>query len=204
MHRLGLRGGLVAVALLAAGLAPQAAAAQTLTGEKFASAEHTEAFVYDGACNPEGESTFTYYTYGSATGPVPGVVLESGTFTLASPSGPVTSYTASYTIDPDEGDDIEGTKSFTGTAAGSCSVDAYGYPSFEAQIPGTYSVTSPFAESGPASTSLQGISYFGTFASTFGASPSRPATKDDCKNGGYAQYGFKNQGECVAWVNQNT
>lgn len=25
-------------------------------------------------------------------------------------------------------------------------------------------------------------------------------TKDDCKNGGYASYGFSNQGECVSWV----
>lgn len=25
-------------------------------------------------------------------------------------------------------------------------------------------------------------------------------TKDDCKKGGYANYGFSNQGQCVAWV----
>jgi hypothetical protein len=27
-----------------------------------------------------------------------------------------------------------------------------------------------------------------------------PVTKDQCKKGGYAQYGFKNQGQCVAFV----
>lgn len=28
-------------------------------------------------------------------------------------------------------------------------------------------------------------------------------TKDDCKNGGYASYGFSNQGQCVSWVQAN-
>jgi hypothetical protein len=27
-----------------------------------------------------------------------------------------------------------------------------------------------------------------------------PTSKDQCKNGGYAQFGFKNQGQCVAFV----
>src|SRR5688500_11865249 len=29
-----------------------------------------------------------------------------------------------------------------------------------------------------------------------------PTTKEDCKNGGYAKYGFKNQGQCIKAVNQ--
>jgi hypothetical protein len=33
--------------------------------------------------------------------------------------------------------------------------------------------------------------------------PELPASKDDCRDGGYARYGFKNQGECIAWVNHN-
>ena len=33
--------------------------------------------------------------------------------------------------------------------------------------------------------------------------PELPTSKDDCKDGGYADYGFKNQGECIAWVNHN-
>ncbi|MFN8594312.1 MAG: hypothetical protein U0031_22895 [Thermomicrobiales bacterium] len=32
----------------------------------------------------------------------------------------------------------------------------------------------------------------------------RPETKADCKNGGYAKYGFKNQGRCIACVNRLT
>ena len=27
-----------------------------------------------------------------------------------------------------------------------------------------------------------------------------PQTKDDCKNGGWEQYGFRNQGQCVRFV----
>lgn len=30
--------------------------------------------------------------------------------------------------------------------------------------------------------------------------PADPVTKDDCKNGGFAQYGFGNQGQCVKFV----
>lgn len=33
--------------------------------------------------------------------------------------------------------------------------------------------------------------------------PAMPASKDDCMDGGYARYGFKNQGQCIAWVNHN-
>jgi hypothetical protein len=28
-----------------------------------------------------------------------------------------------------------------------------------------------------------------------------PNTKDDCKKGGYKEFGFKNQGGCIAFVN---
>ena len=31
-----------------------------------------------------------------------------------------------------------------------------------------------------------------------------PTTKEDCKNGGYAKYGFKNQGQCLKAVNHAT
>jgi hypothetical protein len=31
-----------------------------------------------------------------------------------------------------------------------------------------------------------------------------PTNKDQCKNGGWASFGFRNQGQCIAWVNHNT
>jgi hypothetical protein len=33
--------------------------------------------------------------------------------------------------------------------------------------------------------------------------PPGPQTKDDCNNGGWLNFGFKNQGQCVAFVNHN-
>jgi hypothetical protein len=39
---------------------------------------------------------------------------------------------------------------------------------------------------------------FGDF--TVVDAPSTPTSKDQCKNGGFALFGFKNQGECVAFV----
>jgi hypothetical protein len=31
-----------------------------------------------------------------------------------------------------------------------------------------------------------------------------PTTKDQCKGGGWKQFGFKNQGQCIAFVNHNS
>jgi hypothetical protein len=36
-----------------------------------------------------------------------------------------------------------------------------------------------------------------------GGEPEMPASKEDCMDGGWAGYGFRNQGECIAWVNHN-
>lgn len=30
-----------------------------------------------------------------------------------------------------------------------------------------------------------------------------PTSKEDCKHGGWDQYGFENQGQCVKWVNEH-
>jgi len=57
--------------------------------------------------------------------------------------------------------------------------------------------------------------YFGTAGSEFDAGGNwfddlhisavpyvtNPETKDDCKKGGFAQYGFRNQGLCIQYVN---
>ena len=71
----------------------------------------------------------------------------------------------------------------------------------------TYSVTSPFTESGTAPLTLD---YRG--AGTFSEGPFAPGSvltsKDQCKNGGYANFidpstgqPFRNQGECVKFFN---
>jgi hypothetical protein len=30
-----------------------------------------------------------------------------------------------------------------------------------------------------------------------------PTSKEDCKDGGWKKYGFKNQGQCIKWVNEH-
>ncbi len=44
----------------------------------------------------------------------------------------------------------------------------------------------------------------GGFAATctapFGEPPPQPTAKEQCKGGGYEEFGFRNQGQCVAFV----
>ena len=40
----------------------------------------------------------------------------------------------------------------------------------------------------------------GTFTVDLPEGPVDPATKDDCKNGGWMAYGFQNQGQCILFV----
>ena len=191
----------MAAALIVAAAPAQASLAQTLDGERFTSQEHVEAFTYAGQCNADGSSTFSFWALGPATGPVEGQFSESGTFTLASPNGPVTAFSSEYTIyTPDA--DVTGTRALSGPATGSCSVGQSGDAAFDATIPAQYTVSDPFAETGPSSVTLHGEFASGSFLATFGEpAPTGPTSKEDCKNGGYVAYGFKNQGECIKAVN---
>jgi len=62
-------------------------------------------------------------------------------------------------------------------------------------------------ETGPSAANVSftrlGDAITGTFSETFGApAPTTPATKDECKDGGYANFPmFENQGQCIAFVN---
>lgn len=38
----------------------------------------------------------------------------------------------------------------------------------------------------------------------FDVDPPTPTSKNECKKGGWADFGFTNQGRCVSWVNLNT
>ena len=35
----------------------------------------------------------------------------------------------------------------------------------------------------------------------FAVGPNNPTTKDDCRNGGWERFGFRNQGQCIRFVN---
>lgn len=58
-----------------------------------------------------------------------------------------------------------------------------------------FNLTVPDSFTGPASYSLDGVRLDST--------PNLPTSKDQCKNGGWRSYGstFKNQGDCVSFVN---
>jgi hypothetical protein len=198
--RRSARVAILAAALAAVAVSPAAAAAQTLAGEQFVSANHIEALTYEGQCNADGPSTFTYQSFGTATGPAPGDYLESGTFTLASPSGPVTAFDAEFTVygGPEQ---IVGTKSLGSGGTASCSPNASG-DLFDVDVQAQYTVTSPFSETGPVLVSLDGGWASGNLLATFGPQqPTGPQSKEDCMNGGYAAYGFPNQGQCIKAVN---
>ena len=34
------------------------------------------------------------------------------------------------------------------------------------------------------------------------SAPPAPTSKDECKHGGWVAFGFKNQGQCIAFVNR--
>lgn len=196
-----VRAAILTAALAAAAVSPAAAAAQTLAGEQFASAAHIEAFTYEGQCNADGPSTFAYQSWGTATGPAPGDYAEEGTFTLASPSGPVTAFDAEFIVHGGA-EQVVGTKTLGSGGTASCSPNVDG-ALFEVDVQAQYTVTSPFSETGPAVVSLDGGWASGTLAATFGAQPTGPQSKEDCMNGGYAAYGFPNQGQCIKAVNRD-
>lgn len=134
---------LLVLAGLALALTAATAAAQvpppTLTGETFlgglfASGVSSVA-VTSANCDPAGTSTFTYFATGPAGPPYAGTYRETGTVvigpqTFGGPppeaTGPVTSWTATFSIDSPAGT-VEGTKSLTppppggtSTVAGAC------------------------------------------------------------------------------------
>ena len=196
---------LLAASLAAVTLAvPAAASADTLVGETFTSGGHAESFGYSGVCNPDGPSTFEFGSFGPATGPHAGDFEEYGSVTLASPSGPVTDFDATFTLWSD--DQINGTQALASSVTASCTPD--GSNAFDVDLDATYSVTAPFTESGPSTVRIQGAYGNGTLVSSFSPRQSPPPPpqqgpkkKDDCKDGGWKAYGFANQGQCIRFVN---
>ncbi len=148
------------VGFLAVG-ASGAAAATTLAGELLTTAPLIDFAIINGNCNATGSSTFNIHARGFATGPVPGMpgaiypngFSESGTFTLASPIGPLTSFSSNFSIYPLDGSaTVTGTKGLVGTGIGSCTPNTPGFPVTNVSVSATvsYSVTSPFVETGTA------------------------------------------------------
>ncbi len=86
------------LSLAAAAPAPDA---RTLDGEHFEPARHIEALYVSGTCNADGPSTFDFSSFGAATGPEAGEYQTYGSFTLASPTGPVTAWDEAFSMSTD-------------------------------------------------------------------------------------------------------
>jgi hypothetical protein len=184
-----------------------ASAATTLAGETLTSP--FDALGVNGAtCNATTPSTFNFSTSGTASGPAVGRFTESGSFTLASSTGPLTSFSATFTIKDSAGTVLAtGTKSLVSATAVSCSQFS-GFSTVTFQAVTHYSVTSPFTESGAAPLNFNfGLGTETFIEGPFLSAPMAPQTKQDCMNGGFANFidpttgqPFKNQGQCIKFV----
>ena len=197
------------LACLSLAFSAQAAEAQTLAGEHVERENHIESFTIDGTCNADGPSTFTYSIGGPATGPIPGSYNGYGEFTLASPTGPVTSFSEAFTLYTDDADVL-------GSHALGDSVEAWCTPgdqlNLEVEVNTAYAVTDPFTETGPANVRMTAVNGWpGVYDADFGEQtpppppppPTAPKAKADCFDGKWRTWTtprFKNQGDCISYV----
>ena len=144
----------------------------------------------------------------------------------------VTAASISFTVDSPAGQ-VSGTKTFVqagdpnvNVATGRCDFDGVGgsITIFADDLRYSVSIETPDGQSCTQSggASLQLIDDSSVLADRFAESflndlsapapvcsggepeePELPASKEDCLDGGWAGYGFRNQGECIAWVIHN-
>jgi hypothetical protein len=208
--RQGMRGlGLLVVVLSAmatAGVASAVVLPTGLTGESLVGGPGA----ITGTCNADGSGNFHWTVSGVAAGPYPGTFTASGTASFtAVVFGPVT-VTESFVIDSPVGH-VTGTKSGTFDFGAQC--EATGFFSIFAigtLVPYTATITTPTGSGQDSGTSVLNVggtagtgvvAYNETFTS-LAVVPLKPQTKEDCKNGGYANYpGYSNQGQCIQYVN---
>lgn len=201
--------------LLFAGLlgAPAAQASTlppTLAGETFTADQGPGSAVL--SCNSDGSGSFTFHASGAAAGPYAGTFVEDKTVTNAAPSPDqytLLTYHATFTITSPAGT-VTGTKDFVpgSPGIGSCVTRHHIGGYFDAPSV-TYSATivsagHSYTDSGTATATdvLSGrpvkpaVEYFLTSNGLL------PTAKDECKEDAWMDYPqFKNQGQCIAYVN---
>jgi hypothetical protein len=211
---------------LAAPPSPPPTPPPSLQGETFTG---DNPFPYADTCSTAGATgQATLRATGVAAGPYAGTFTESVTVSFASPFGQVTGLHATFTITSPTGS-VTGTKDLSSLGAPSSLASCLpappfappGSPPFAAfftDVPLTYqaNITSSagvyYTDSGtadaanafatgPVTTAPQ--AFHEQFDTSNGVAAVRPQSKDDCKDGGYVHYGYKNQGQCVSDVNHN-
>ena len=164
---------------------------------------------------------------GVASGPYPGTFTETGTAEFAATDdnsgGPLTRLEVSFHIDSPLGQ-VEGTKflSPASLSVASCETPGVGEPHVIGTAQARYeAIIRPvtggsFADEGVTRIDFFAISpedpfagevetssgfIFEDFTSELGfARPLLPDAKEQCKNNGFLIFGFKNQGDCVSFV----
>jgi hypothetical protein len=187
----------------------------TLTGESFHQDTPT---ITSMNCSGFVPLTFTYSATGRASGPYPGTFTVRGRVTGNEPES------SSFTIDSPVGR-VTGTGSIDNpgiSCGGSClgvldCADNGGQfgccgPQYRAVGPYNATITTPtgtFTDSGffDAEFYRSGDNPLNRFDQSFESSllapkPVAPTTKSQCKKGGWRQFGFKSQGQCIRFVNQ--
>ena len=158
-----------------------------------------------GTCNSESEGHINFSVTGTATGPFPGTFTESGSFTTAS-GGSLTAFSSTFTITGTAGT-VTGSKSLSGdTGKATCRFQEPNGPIFVSafNLTTTYTATinGALRSAGTATVSIEGFlgedfSFNENFAS---AGVVQLTSKQQCMDGGWQSFGFKNRGDCVSFV----
>jgi hypothetical protein len=148
--------------------------------------------------NGDGTTTLNMFTsFGTATGPVPGIYFGRSGFTYDNATGSVTEYSMDLTIYPDDPEaapiDVE-LELGSGHGTASC---RHGADATLNLVGVTYTTDS--GDTGVASVSATVVGDFGQFLAVFG--PQAPTTKAQCQKNAWKTFpGFKNQGDCTSYV----
>jgi hypothetical protein len=184
--------GLSVALVLAVALPATASAVSTLTGETLRGGGL-------GGSPPDCSTGTLLSVSGNATGPYAGPFTETGTWTLSPPI-----FSANFTI-------TSGTTTITGSKSGSqFQISCGSRTDLNASVPYTATIHTPdgnFHDEGTATVSGFTSTGRAELTETFTSSLAHasPTSKDQCKNGGWQNLPqFKNQGQCVSFVERQS
>jgi hypothetical protein len=185
-----------------------AATPSSLAGETFTGQPLRGSTSLTGTCTGESngngnEGSFNFSVSGTAAGPFPGTFTESGSFTTDR-TGLLSDFSGTFTIISTSGT-VTGSKHIAGNMSqASCELVAVGVQFSTSILTTTYIATINGAqrEIGPATGSILGV--LGgppLFSENFASSGAVQLTsKEQCRDGGWQSFGFKNQGDCVSFL----
>jgi hypothetical protein len=180
-----------------------AATPSSLAGETFTS-EAVRPSTVTGACTGNGdEGSFNFSVSGTAAGPFPGTFTESGSFATLR-SGFLSDFSSTFTITSPSGT-VTGSKRLAGdTGTASCSPFGDSVLVSTSGLATTYIATINGAQrnTGTATVSVEGsLGEPPIFSENFASTGEVQLTsKEQCRDGGWQSFGFKNQGDCVSFV----